>query len=421
MEKIILHIDFDSFFASVEEQYNPKLRGKPFGVTAANSRTCIIASSKVAKRLGISTGSRSFEALKIYPDFQLVSANFNRYWEVSKKFIAICKDYSPYVEVFSIDELFIDITKTHNLFGGVCCLIEKIKYRIRKEIGDYITVSIGISHNKLLAKLASGLRKPNGIMEIKKEDIEAVYKTVKLTDICGIGERINKRLINMGIRKLLDLRTIPFTYLKAEFGNMEALFLKNVAFGIDSSPVIPYTNPTSVKSVGRNYCLPKNEYDKRTVLKNVYELCEEVGIKLRRLNKKGRTLGFSLRGSFVLDIRKTTNHYFNSGKEIFNFFLYLFHKEYPSRKIFLPKDYVRQISIWVSNLEDAGVLPLSLFDMDLKKNRLQQTIDKINERFGDHTIRNGFLLDANKLTTVPNGFMADKYERFKLSQAETIP
>ncbi len=407
MERVILHIDFDSFFASVEQQYNPKFRNLPLGVTAANGRTCIIASSREAKVLGIKTGSRTYEAFKLCPDLMLVKADFVKYFEVSKKFLNICKDYSPFVELFSIDELFMDITQTLHLFDGTYKLIEKIKRRIRTEIGEYITVSVGISHNKFLAKLASGLKKPNGVFEIKKEDIDGVYKKASLTDICGIGDRIKERLNKIGIYNLLDLRHASLPFLIVEFGQYEAHFLKNVSLGIDDSPIKPYTNSVDVKSVGRNYCLPRNEYNKRIILQNIYELCEEVCIKLRRLLKKARTLGVYLRGNINMHGRKTYHEYFDTGSEMFARINSL---------IDIDKFvYVRQIGVWTSNLEDKTNIPLSLFD-SVKQNVLQETIDEINERFGDHTIRRGFLLYADKLTTVPNGYMADRYERNKLAQ-----
>ncbi|MBI2430557.1 MAG: DNA polymerase IV [Candidatus Levybacteria bacterium] len=409
MQKIILHIDFDSFFASVEQQYNPKLRGKPIGVTATNGRTCIIAASREAKRLGICTPSNIYDAKKICPSIQFVSADFVKYWEIAKKFVAIAKDYSPYVEVFSIDEVFIDVSHSVHLFNNTDNLISIIKKRIQKEIGEYITVSIGISYNKMLAKLASGLKKPNGVVTITPENVDNIYAHAKLTDICGIGERIKFRLNKIGIYTLLQLKKVSLVYLVAEFGNAEAHFLKNIGLAIDNSHVIPYTQAPEIKSVGRNYCLPKNEYDQRVVLQNIYELCEEIGIKLRRLKKVARTVGISLRGNTIISGRKTYDGYFDTGKEIF----FLLH---PSFHIGSGKlEYVRMISVWVENLEDKENVTLSFFDC-AKQNSLQETIDIINEKFGNHTIRNGFLLYADKLTTLPNGFMADKYERTKLAR-----
>ena len=416
--RTILHIDFDSFFASVEQQYNPKLRGKPMGVTAQNGRTCIIASSREAKKLGIKTGSRSWEAQKICPDIKLVPADFVKYFEVSKKFINICKDYSPLVELFSIDEVFIDITPTAHLFNGAGGIVSIIKTRIREEIGEYITASFGISHNKLLAKLASGLNKPDGVFEITQQNMDTVYKNAKLTDVCGIGERVRDRLNKIGVFSLLDLRKISYDSLVLEFGKMEAQFLRNISEGKDDCEVIPYTISPDVKSIGRNYCLSQNEYDKRKILQNTYELWEEISIKLRRLNKKARTLGFSLRGNIDIHKRKTYSFYFDDSREIFNLFKSLL---FDNKEIFFAKDsYVRQVSVWVLGLEEKENLPLSLFDDNFKRKRLLETIDSINNRFGDHTIRNGFLLNSEKLTTVPNGYMADKFERTKLADAADL-
>lgn len=407
--KVILHIDFDSYFASCEQQFNPELRGKPIGVTAQNGRTCIIAASREAKVLGVKSPSRTFEALEKVPNMIFVPAHFEKYWEITQKFLNICKDYSPYVELFSLDEVFMDVTPTLYLFGGKYGICEQIKKRIKDEIGEYITVSVGISHNKLLAKLASGANKPNGIFEINEQNLKDVYGKTKLTDICGIGERIALRLNKVGVYSLSDLRKSSINVLKAEFGNAESDFLKNVAFGIDDAKIISYTTLSIVKSIGRSYCLPQNEYDKRIILQNLYELCEEVSLKLRRLEKRARAVGFCLSGSIKIQKRKTYANYFNTGEEIFKHCLSLMKDDD------LTNNYIRQINIWTANFADKDNLQMSLFDTP-KKEKLIKTIDKINDRFGDHTIRNGFLLYADKLTTVPNGYMADKYERAKLTQ-----
>ena len=413
MEKVILHIDFDSYFASVEQQYNPKLRGRPIGVTAQNGRTCIIAASREAKKLGVKSPSRTWEAIQKVPSMVFVPASFERYWQITQKFISLCKDFSPFVEIFSLDEVFMDITQTQDLFGGKYELIEKIKKRISKEIGEYITVSVGISYNKLLAKLASGKNKPNGLFEITPQNLNSVYKDTNLTDFCGIGERIAIRLRRIGAYSPLDIENMSIFKLKEEFGNVEANFLKNLSKGIDNSPVMPYTTAPLVKSVGRNYCLPQNEYDKRIVFQNVYELCEEIAIKLRRLKIKAKMAGIYLGGSKSVHGRKTISEYFDSGSEIFN----LCTKILDENKFYLNEnDYIRRISVWAGGLENSANISLSLFELDNKKHKVLETMDKINNKFGDHTIRNGFLLYADKLTTVPNGFMADKYERTKLAQ-----
>jgi len=413
MDRVILHIDFDSYFASCEQQFNPLLRGKPIGITAQNGRTCIIAASREAKKLGVKSPSRTFDALEIVPTMVFVPAHFEKYWEITQKFLDICKDYSPYVELFSLDEVFMDITRTQNLFGGKYELINKIKERIKAEIGEFITVSVGISHNKLLAKLGSRLKKPNGLFEITKENLEQVYATCKLTDICGIGERMAKRLNRLGIYTLLELKNSNKEQLRAEFGRVYSLFLRNIALGFDDASVTPYYEEQKTKSIGRNYCLPENEYNKRAIFQNIYELCEEVGIKLRRLGKSAKTAGIYLGGSKNIGVRKTASDYFDSGKDLYKILTDILNKNNFTLE---DKDYIRRISIWVGNLEDKENLTLSLFDEDNKKKNISKTVDGINERFGDHTIRNGFLLYSPNLKTVPNGWMADKYERLKLSK-----
>lgn len=435
MKQVILHIDFDSFFASVEQQKNPLFRNKPLGVTATNGRSCIIASSREAKRLGIGTGSRVYDALKICPDINLTPASFWDYWEISKKFITICKDFSPYVEVFSIDELFMDITLTSHLFGGPHALVAKLKERIRVEVGDYTTVSVGISHNKILAKLASGLKKPNGVFVIEPHQIDSVYRVCALTDICGIGPRIKARLNQMGIFTLIQLRKTPLSSLVAEFGNVEGNFLRDVGLGVNTDIVHPFTEADEVKSVGRQYCLTKNEYDNRIVLQNVYELCEEICIKLRRLKKKARAFGITLVGTDMIHGHITSQHYSHLADDMFEACAKVILRtngassqvieRYTSSRLrsnnillqFFPDGYVRRIGVWAGFLHNEDEISLPLFEDEQRKNRLAKIRDTVNDRFGTHTIRNGFLLYADKLTTVPNGYMADKYERMKLAES----
>lgn len=413
--KTILHIDFDSYFASCEQQFNSKLRGKPIGVTAQNGRTCIIAASREAKKMGIKSPSRTFDALRIVPNMIFVPAHFEKYWEVTQKFLDICKDFSPFVELFSLDEVFMDITATEGLFGGKYKLIDKIRQRIKDEIGEYITVSVGVSHNKLLAKLGSGIDKPNGLVEITKDNLSEIYSKVKLTDFCGIGRRIEARLNRLRIYTPLELYMTPLDILIREFKDIEGHFLYNLGQGKDEREVIPYYLSSETKSVGRSYCLPQNTYDQRLIMQNILELCEEISIKLRRLNKKGKTVHLYLGGEKSEHASKTVQQYFDNGGDIFKLCKELmigwgWNLTCPERS----RRMVRQISISISNLEDDKNLTPSLFDQDNKNEKISKVLDRINEKFGDHTIRNGFLLYGPNLKTVPNGFMADRVERNKL-------
>lgn len=411
--RTILHLDFDSYFASVEQQYTPSLRHKPIAVTARNGRTCIIASSRQAKKYGVVTGMRTFEAQRICPDICFVSSDFAKYWEISQKFISICKDYSPLVEVFSIDELFMDVSQTSPLFGGVDCLVEIIKKRIRKEIGEYITVSVGLSHNKLLSKLASSFDKPDGFTRITPDEVPVVYGRISLTDLCGIGPNVAKRLGSLGVTTPLRLRKCPLSCLIAEFGVKEGIFLKNLGLGLDERPLIPYTFLQPVKSISRSHCLAKNEYDKRKILQNIYELCEEIALKLRRLQKRCYTIGVSLRGSGEIHGQKTFAFPMDRGQEIFNALLKLLQENRENQEFF--RGFIRQINIYAGNLEDNFYEQQALFVNQRKKRKVLEAVDQINKKFGSKTVINAFLLYADRLPTVPNGYLADKYERQKLA------
>jgi len=398
----ILHIDFDSFFASCEQHFNPNLRGKPIGVTAENGRNCIIAASREAKKQGVRSPSTTWEATRICPEITFVKADFERYLEITKKLLQIANRYSPVVELFSLDEVFIDLTEVLSLYPSVFFIVEDFKNKLRQEIGPTVTCSMGISYNKLLAKLATNLDKPDGFSIIDKENKDKVFSNIKLTDIMGIGQRYSVRLNLLGIFNFRQLQEYPMYLLRAEFGKVASENLKALAFGIDDTPVISYLEDVETKSVGRNYCLPENEYDQDKALKTLYELCEEIAIKLRRLKMKSRTIGLFLHGNESFGQRQTIQGYTSSAKEIFEVCSRFFKKWKPQ--------YARQISIWAGNLIEEQHVTLSMFDSP-KKDIIQQTIDKVNDRFGHHTIRNGYLTYAPKLHTKPNGYGADRVMR----------
>ncbi len=405
MLRTILHIDFDSFFASCEQHFNPNLRGKPIGVTAENGRNAVIAASREAKKRGVKSPNTTWEAKRICPEIEFVKADFERYLEITKKLLQISNRYSPVVELFSLDEVFIDLTPVLNLYPSPLFVAEDFKKHLKEEVGDAITVSIGISSNKLVAKLATSLNKPDGIGMIDKNNKANVFAGLKLTDIMGIGHGYERRLNMMGIFTFKELENYPMYLLKAEFGNVASQNLKALSMGIDESPVVSYLEEIETKSVGRNYCLPKNEYNQEKVLKNIYELCEEIAVKLRRLKMRARTIGLFLRGNESYGQRRTIINYTNLGKEIFEVCSNLYNQWNP--------EYVRQISIYSSNLIEEKYTTISMFDPP-KKEVVTRLIDQVNDRFGHHTLRRGYLTDAPKLHTKPNGFMADRWQREEL-------
>ena len=403
--RTILHVDFDSFFASCEQHFNPNLRGKPIGVTAENGRNCVIAASREAKALGVKSPSTTWEAKRICPEIKFVKADFERYLEITKKLLNIATSYSPTVEIFSLDEVFIDLTPVKNLYPSEVWVVDNFKKRLRDEIGSTVTVSMGISYNKILAKLATNLNKPDGFSIIDKTNKDKVFYQIDLNDIMGIGDRFKRRLNLLGVFTFKDLQNYPMHLLRSEFGKVASENLKALSMGIDNTPVVSYLEEVETKSVGRNYCLPQNEYDSEKILKTLYELSEEVAIKLRRLKMKARTIGLFLHGNDIFGQRETIHRFTNLSVDIFETCSRFFRKWKP--------EYVRQVSIWVGNLVEEQYTTIPLFESP-KKDVIVKLIDDVNDRFGHHTIRSGYLIDSPKLHTKPNGYLADRWQKREL-------
>ncbi|MDP2632630.1 MAG: DNA polymerase IV, partial [Candidatus Curtissbacteria bacterium] len=260
VNRVILHVDLNSFFATSEQQANPYLRGKPVGIIKANGRTCVIAASVQAKKYGVKTGSTTYEAKKLCPQIIFQEADFDKYADITYRFIKICKMYSLVCEVFSLDECFLDVTESEKFFGNVFNIAFEIKDRLRAEIGDYMTCSCGVSHNKLLAKLAGEQIKPDGLFWITEDNAISILDKSELMDVCGLGWGLNSHLKKLGIFDFPKLRSCPISFLHKHFGPFWSVHLYNIARGIDNSPVLPFSDLEDAKSVGRTYTTHQNLY-----------------------------------------------------------------------------------------------------------------------------------------------------------------
>ena len=195
--RIILHVDQNAFFASVEQQANPALRGRPVAVIG-RGRTVVTTASYEARAFGVKTGMTTWEAKRACPQILLVVGNNAAYTRISTQIKKIFLDYTPQVETFSIDEAFLDVTGSLRLFGSPERIARLIKARIRQSFG--LTCSIGIAPNKLLAKLASEMEKPDGLTIIRPEETAGVLETLPIECLCGIGRKTHRQLALLGIR-----------------------------------------------------------------------------------------------------------------------------------------------------------------------------------------------------------------------------
>lgn len=440
MNKIILHIDFNSFFATVEQQANPRLRGKPIGVTGGDrmTRTVIGAASVEAKKFGVKTGMAIWQAKALCPQIILVRGDSDKYLEVSKKFLNIIKDYSPNVEVFSIDEAFMELNSKHevlntkqtqnanvlnfenlnlnivsnldirisDLFIDAVKTAMEIKQRIKDELGQYITCSIGISYNKLMAKLAGSLKKPDGLIVIANEqEAIKVLDQIELNEICGIGFRIKKRLNNMGIFNFKDLRNAPLQALLASFKSYGQV-LYDMARGIDQKAVVPFFEKEEVKSIGHRHTISCDTEDILEIKQILLKLTELIARRLRAKNLVGKTVSLWYRSAdFLGEGKQVTIPLTQDGLEIFKAGWRIFNQVWQGEKI-------RMIGVSISNLRPQNPQNLTLFTEDQKQETIIQAIDKINNKFGEFTLQRGILLNSTQIKRKANPFLSDR--RFKL-------
>jgi DNA polymerase-4 len=198
MKNLILHVDINSYFATMLQQENPMLRGKPVGVIKSEGRTCIIAASKEAKRLGVSTGARVPEAREKIPGLILVPAEFNLMLSATRKMKALFQTFSPSVHIFSLDEAFLDLTGCEKLFTTPVSYARRIQARIKEVLGEWVTCNVGISHNKLLAKMAGEIAPKGEALMIDDHNLDDVLRTVEFKDVCGVGWGLQKKAHDAG-------------------------------------------------------------------------------------------------------------------------------------------------------------------------------------------------------------------------------
>lgn len=463
--RVIMHIDFNSYFATVEQQANPRLRGKPIGVTGGDrmSRTVLGAASVEAKKFGIKTGMRIPEALRLCPQLILVRGDSDKYLECTKRFLNILKDYSDKLEVFSIDEVFLEFRRPENQktqihqnirlpeyqkfrdsdssdppilqssessdssdlsdtlsnsdLSEYIPIADEIKQRIRAEVGEWITCSIGISYNKLLAKFAGSLYKPDGLVVIEDDkSAMQLLDLVELDQVCGIGHRIKKRLFDMGVTSFAHLRKLSLDQLRASFKSY-GVILYGWARGIDHSPVQPFFEKEEVKSVGHRHTISRDTLDEIEIKQLFVKLSEMVARRLRSKNLVGKTITVWYRAAFNLNFFETTGQMFEGGGmqksvlptqdglEIFKVGWEVFHTIWKQERI-------RMVGISVSNLRPKIPENLSLLEEVRRNQIITRAIDAINDRYGEFTLSRGILLNTSKMRRMPNPFLSDR--RFKI-------
>ncbi len=291
MRKII-HVDMDAFFASVEELDNPSIRGKAVIVVGGiEGRGVVSSASYEARKYGVRSAMPISRARKLCPHGIFLEGRMERYVEVSLQLMSILKGFTPLVETVSVDEAFLDVTEVTKNFTGAIEMGRQIKERIKEEMG--LTASVGVATNKFLAKVASGLKKPDGFMVITEEEKEKILKYLPVSEIIGVGKVTEKILKETGICTIGQLWPISMAELVERFGKFgRALYY--LSRGIDDSPVI---TEREAKSVGRSRTFERDIKDLRVIRRQLYDLTEDVVEQLKETNLRAKTITIKVRYS----------------------------------------------------------------------------------------------------------------------------
>jgi len=354
----------------------------------SNGRTVITTASYEARKYGVKTGMAIWEAKRQCPQIILVVGDNRKYTYTSTQIFNMMLDYTPLVEVFSIDEAFLDVTHSLQIFGTPERIVYLLKARIKESFG--LTCSVGIAPNKLLAKLASDMKKPDGLTLIGRDDVSRVIDPLPIKDLCGIGSRMEQKLNLLGIRTIGELGRFPVDILKRKFG-VVGQHLHDMGLGIDNSPVVPASDQDRVKSVGHSMTLKQDIFRRQDILRYLLQLSEMVGRRARRYSVSGKTVSLNVRyADFYTSWgkQKTLSKPINQSNDIYQAAIDIL----DTVELQQP---VRLLGIRLTNLQHR-IEQLPLFQQERKKALMVQAMDAANNRYGDFTVTFGSLLDTEE-------------------------
>lgn len=383
----VMHIDLNSCFATAEQQANPLLRGKPVVVAAYTTDSgCILSPSIEAKKYGIKTGMRVRDAKVLCNSMIVLASDPPKYRDIHLKFCRIFKDYSSSVTPKSIDEAIIDFSSTPSLLSQLTNIAKEIKLRMKKEIGEWISCSIGISTNRFLAKLGSSLHKPDGLRVINYKNLEEVYSNVTLVDLYGINISYQARLNYRGILNPLDfLRASRDKLVHQVFKSIVGhyWYLRLRGWEIDN---VDFER----KSFGQQYALSKWTSDVRQLCQILMKLTEKMGRRLRHAGFSAKSIHVAVsysdyshwhHGQTFMQEMFTTSELFKRVFSVFNM--------QPKRKV------VSKLEVSCFHFVPKQFVPLTLFETDKdRKWRATEAADSINDRFGEFVITPALMMET---------------------------
>lgn len=397
--RVILHIDMNAFYCSVHEAVEPAAySGKPLAVAGSVElrRGIVVTSSYAARARGVRTGMQVREALKLCPDLILIRPDFDLYRQFSRRFMNMAYGYSPLLEAMSIDECFVDITGSKQ-FGTPLEIAGELQRRIREELG--LPCSVGVAPNKLLAKMASDMKKPNGISVLRLRDVPVVLWDKPCAYLYGIGGRTAEKLAKLGIQTIGELAKAEESYLTSQFGIVGA-WLKRAANGQDDTPVNPEQEPS--KSIGHTTTLPKDFTETGDIHRVFLNLADQVCRRLRKQGLLSSTVQITIRNPSMKTITRseTLDRPTEDADTVYKTACKLFGRHWKAGQP------VRLLGITLQNLDDksSAAVQLDLFDFEKqpKKEQLNQIMDRLRDKFGESAILTAGMLGDDPSALIRN-------------------
>jgi len=374
----ILHVDMDAFYASVEQRDNPELRGKPVVVGGGMNRGVVAAASYESRVFGIRSAMPMVEARRRCPNLCRVAPRMSHYQNVSRQIFAVFREFTPLVEGLSLDEAFLDVTSSLRLFGPGRDIAQSIKTRIHEQ--TELTASVGVADNKLVAKIASDLDKPDGLVVISSDDVQARLDPLPVEVIPGIGKETLARLQRIDIRTIADLRQAPNHDLEPIFGRFTQK-TRDRAGGIDDRPVVP---ARAEKSISAEETYDKDLSDRHDMERQLLRLTERTSSRLRKARVAAGTVQVKIRqADFQTFTRQKrlrppgngTDEIFELARELLRAWL----ADNPDARI-------RLLGVGGNNLAPAGQGDLFAGQESAAGTDVDRAVDEIRDRFGGASV-----------------------------------
>lgn len=388
MDRVILHCDCNNYFASVELLDKPELRDQPVAVAGdpEGRHGIILAKNQVAKNYGVQTAETLWQAKKKCPGLILLPPHMDKYRAMSRRVNAIYLDYTDQVEAFSIDESWLDVTASRNLFGDGAAIADLLRRRVREELG--ITISVGVSWNKTFAKMGSDYKKPDATTVITRENVSQILYPLPVTDLIFVGKSSGQVLARHGIHTIGDLAACSMAEAEAWLGKGgKGLWL--AARGLDDSPVRCYGEHEAVKSVGNGMTYPQDLVGREACIAGLTPLCESVGARLRAQHLKCRTITLQIKDPQlkVISRQKPVDPPTNLTRYLLREVIQLLESAWPEDAP------VRLFTVTAGSLMDESApvtAQLSFLEEapreDPRQRRLEQALDGLRNRFGQDAI-----------------------------------